>query len=156
MGSWGWWVGCDAWQAGARLGPPWKHGRPSMLTVDGKGEKRVRRWGGAPRAVSTPLILIIPHGYARGAPHQTVAGLSFSDWRGHPRGTRGLANTAFAIGVWGHQGAPSRKPVRKAWTGCACGLELLGRGSALKGHRPRCLPRACASRQGIGGCTDLG
>ena len=45
VGSWNGWAGCDAWQAGARLGPPWKHGRPSMRTVHGKGEARGRRAG---------------------------------------------------------------------------------------------------------------
>ena len=32
------------------------------------GETGAPGGAGAPRAVSTPLILIIPHGYARGAP----------------------------------------------------------------------------------------
>ena len=43
VGSWNGWAGCDAWQAGARLEPPWKHGRPSMFCVHAQGEKRVRR-----------------------------------------------------------------------------------------------------------------
>ena len=76
------------------------------INVQRGREGTPRGTGGAPREVSTPLILIIPHGTARGAPLQNVAGPAFSELRGHPGGTWGFAYAVIAIGLRGTRGHP--------------------------------------------------
>ena len=110
--------------------------------------RRPEGYRGAPREVSTSLILIIPHGTARGAPLQNVAGPTFSELRGHPGGTWGCPYAVIATGLRGTRGHPGSQHCGKynisgggtmvpLWGGAASQVAVALR--AASGRRgPRC------------------
>ena len=82
------WVGRQAGTVEAR----------APINAQRGGEGSPRGYRRAPRQGSISLILINPHGTARGALLQNVAGPLFSEFRGHPGGTWGVADAVIPIG----------------------------------------------------------
>ena len=79
-------------------------GRQALRSQNEAGQPVVRRegagvgWVGRQAGTVEARAPINPHGTARGAPLQNVAGPLFSEFRGHPGGTWGVADAVIPIG----------------------------------------------------------